>query len=136
MAAASDAGGQRQDSRDQPQAADERQELAATDPVLVAEEQLRDVASGQLQDVSDGTRRDELRAARGTVPDLSFTFPDIVKRFPPPSETQVERSLHKLKLDLVRTYKNHKAEMGSVTKQEEVFIKELAVNDDAYCETK
>ena len=73
---------------------------------------------------------DERQTVRGRVPDLNFTFPDVAKRFPPPSEVDVERGLHKLKVDLLRTYKNHKVEGANVTDEECEFIDDLARNDN------
>ena len=60
---------------------------------------------------------------------MDFKFPDTNKRFPPPSTVDVERSLHKLILDIVRTYKNHKADECNVTEQEKTFINDLSENE-------
>lgn len=85
------------------------------------------ITAGQLDD--DGSvEGSERRAARGSVPDLNFRFPDLAKRFPPPSDVDVERNLRKLKLDVLRTYKNHKITNCNMTAKEKDFIRELGNN--------
>ena len=82
-------------------------------------------SDGDLQ--ADG---DERHSSRGRVPNLNFRFPDTCKRFPPPSNVDVERSLHKLKQDVVRVYKNHKTAQSNATQEQIDLVTELARNQD------
>lgn len=68
--------------------------------------------------------------SRRRVPDLNFRFPDTAKRFPPPSDVDTERSLQKLKNDVIRVYKSHRTSSANVTTEEKQFIKELSQNKD------
>ena len=86
--------------------------------------------AGRQSEVGGRRRGDERHTSRGSVRTLNFNFPDICKRFPPPATVDVERSLHKLKLDVVRTYKSHKTEHCNVTTEEKAFIKELSKNKE------
>ena len=61
---------------------------------------------------------------------LSFRFADTDKRYPPPSNIEVELTLKKLKEDIIRTYKSHRTSECNVTSQERQFLKELQKNDD------
>ena len=87
------------------------------------------MAAGQ-PDGGNHAGGDERHTYRGSVPNLNFRFPDICKRFPPPSNVDVERSLHKLKLDIARTYKNHTTIQDNVTADEKKFVKHLGKDDN------
>ena len=61
---------------------------------------------------------------------LSFRFPDTDKRFPPPSDIDVERKLKRLKEDIVKTYKSHKVDNSNVSDDQSDFLKNVHKNDD------
>ena len=102
-------------------------EVSGADPGGGDESREADSA-GQPPGGGDRVGGDERQSSRGSVPNLNFRFPDTCKRFPPPSNSDVERSLHKLKVDIVRAYKGHKPDHCNVTRDEKEFIKELSKN--------
>ena len=61
---------------------------------------------------------------------LSFRFPDTDKRFPPPSDLDVECRLKKLKEDIVKSYKSHNVTRNNVTQKQQQFLHELQKNNN------
>ena len=61
---------------------------------------------------------------------LSFRFPDTNKRYPPPSNNDVELKLKKLKDEVVKTYINHKVVKSNVSDNERHFLRELKKNNE------
>ena len=55
---------------------------------------------------------------RDNQPNLTFRFPDLDKRIPPPTNNQAERTLKQLKDDVLRTFKHHKTDNSNTTKEE------------------
>ena len=86
-----------------------------------------------LADIDTGeTSEATAPAARrtSTQSGLLFRFPDSDKRFPPPTNGDVERKMKRLKDDLIKTYQNHKSDHNNVSNDDHQFLKQLRSNDD------